>query len=434
MMNLNRRNTLKEYNLLSIGQRGVGKTVFLAGSYLEINASSRQINEQKFEIESSQSQAKDNLKSVIAYIASTGLYPPPTLKISEFTFLLKRHTIWGKQNLCRFNWWDLPGEFCELTHPEFQKIALDSHSCCIFINAYELVNNVNYLPKLEKIINQGMAIAGLINQEDSEYNFALIFTQCDRLETGLLSQLQIEEQIQPLIERLQKTSAKYKRFYSAIPIRGEIGNYYLEPKGAAASLLWLTSQLIGSNSEVLAQNLEKTQKLEFNPSLSQQKFLNSRWLLSLAVVVVFGAISGFYWAYNRFFSTPQAATTQTNQSQPGNFNTLVEQANQYIEEGNLNQALPLIEQIVQQQPNNLNWQLNLAKIYELQENKTQAEAVYDRILQQEAKNLSALIGKAILRSEQGDTNSAKNLLQQAEQFAPTAELKTQIRAIAKSLL
>jgi tetratricopeptide (TPR) repeat protein len=457
-MTLNSQNNLEEYNLLTIGQRGVGKTVFLVGSYLEINNASSQNKKQKFSIQSIQNQASDNLEGVITYIKSTGLYPPPTLKISQFPFILQRHNIWGKQNICRFNWWDLPGEFCELSHPEFQQIVMNSHSCCLFINAHELINKTNYLARLEPIIKQGIAIASLIKQHNLKYNFALIFTQCDRearertsrVETGLFSssysalqeqnqfgfrQIQIEEKIQPLIERLDKLAVNYKRFYSAIPIEGEVGHYYLQPIGTAAPLLWLTSQLVGSNSPQLAQNLENSQKLEFNSGYTVKKSLTYVSLSILALISFLGALAILADFFNWFKPNPQltSITNQSNQSSPEDFDSLVNRANQDIQQGNLEGALPIVEKIVQKQPNNLNWQLNLAKIYELKQNPTQAEVVYDRILQQESNNLSALIGKAILRQQQGDGNSAKNLLQQAEQSAPTVELKAKVRAIADSL-
>jgi Cdc6-like AAA superfamily ATPase len=38
---MNSETTTPAFNLLSIGQRGVGKTVFLAGSYTELHADSR---------------------------------------------------------------------------------------------------------------------------------------------------------------------------------------------------------------------------------------------------------------------------------------------------------------------------------------------------------------------------------------------------------
>ncbi|AFZ36216.1 TPR repeat-containing protein [Stanieria cyanosphaera PCC 7437] len=457
-MTLNSENNLEEYNLLSIGQRGVGKTVFLVGSYLEINNAYRQNKRQKFCIQSPQTQALDNLKGVIDYVKSTSLYPPPTLKISQFPFILQRHNIWGKQNICRFNWWDLPGEFCELSHPDFQQIVMNSHSCCLFINAYELINNNNYLVRLEPIIKQGIAIASVIKQHNLKYNFALIFTQCDRelkertsrVETGLFNssysalqkqnqlgfrQIQIEEKIQPLIERLDKLAVNYKRFYSAIPIEGEAGNYSLQPIGTAAPLLWLTSQLVGSNSPQLAQNLENSQKLEFNSRYTPKKSFNYVILLILALVSSLSASAVLAYVFNWFRPNPQltSITNQSNQLSPEDFDSLVNRANQNIQQGNLEGALPIVEQIVQKQPNNLNWQLNLAKIYELKHKPTQAEVVYDRILQQESNNLSALIGKAVLRQQQGDSNTAKNLLQLAEQSAPTVELKDKVRAIANSL-
>ena len=91
-------------------------------------------------------------------------------------------------------------------------------------------------------------------------------------------------------------------------------------------------------------------------------------------------------------------------------------------------------QILQEQdPKNLDLNLNLAQLYELTSQKQKAEVVYDEVLVQEKSNLTALISKAMLRAEQGDTEMAKTLFGQAEKAAPD-ESKPKIRNLAQSTL
>lgn len=58
---------------------------------------------------------------------------------------------------------------------------------------------------------------------------------------GLLTIL--EESLQPLITVLDRVKANYRRFYSAIPIVSDEDVSTLKAKGAAAPLLWVTSEL-----------------------------------------------------------------------------------------------------------------------------------------------------------------------------------------------
>ncbi|NJQ98937.1 MAG: hypothetical protein HC784_18135 [Hydrococcus sp. CSU_1_8] len=123
---------LPVFNLLSIGQRGVGKTVFLAGSYVELQGSRTKNSDRALWLECQDSQGKENLEAVLDYIARTGDYPPPTMKITDFNFSLNAHSRQGEKKLCAFRWWDVPGESCNFRDPDFQKMVLNSHSCCVF--------------------------------------------------------------------------------------------------------------------------------------------------------------------------------------------------------------------------------------------------------------------------------------------------------------
>ncbi len=432
------------FSLLSIGQRGVGKTVFLAGSYAELHSTPEQENRQRLWFDCRDSQAQKNIESILSYVARTGQYPPATMKITNFNLTLKRRHLGGNKTLCHFRWWDIPGESCNMGNPDFQKMVMASHGCCVFINANALVCDPTYLQSFEEIVRQVVAIASLVNQDGLNYPFALIFTQCDQLEPGPLSRLQIEENLQPLIARLDAVKAKYQRFYSTIPIVSDEGISSLKAAGAAAPILWLVSEL------------KKTDNLKWRPELgsgleqglSTSKLFRAtsqRHILSLvlASLSLLGVSAALFLTFGLFtHSSKQAQSPEERireyervlQGEPNNLESLIHLSNLHLELGQLDQAIPLLEKIVQQEPENHDWHLNLAELYELTGQKQKAETAYDQILAQQENNLRALIDKALLRSEQGDIKTARTLFEQAEKAAPTGDLKAKVRAIAQSTL
>lgn len=246
----------KTFNLLSIGQRGVGKTVFLAGSYAELQANNQLDHSQEFWFDCQDMQVQQNMDQLLGYIAQTGQYPPATMKVNNFNFSLKCQNLWSEKTLCHFRWSDIPGEICNLSNNrEFQRMVLTSHGCCVFINADALVHDPAYSNSLEDTIRQVMGIASLADVRGLKYPLALVFTKCDLIQLGPISQLQIEQSLQPLIGVLDNVKANYKRFYSAIPIVSYQGTSTLKAKGAAAPLLWLTSELRKINKLQLHKDL-----------------------------------------------------------------------------------------------------------------------------------------------------------------------------------
>ncbi len=248
----------KTFNLLSIGQRGVGKTVFLAGSYAQLQMNSSNVAVKSalvsgsaapdperafsafwFECQDETMQA--NLVKILHYVEQTGLYPPATIKVTDFNFQLKQRTSRASETVCQFRWWDTPGEVCNLRHDEFQQLVLTSHACCVFINAHALIHDPSYMPMLQDSLNQVMAIASLAQQHQLKYAIALILTQCDLLKPGEITQ--IKAQLQPVIGRLSDFKVNHRLFYSAIPIETTDGHFKLNAKGAADSLLWLLTEL-----------------------------------------------------------------------------------------------------------------------------------------------------------------------------------------------
>jgi len=241
-MNLLSKPVAKTFRLLSIGQRGVGKTVFLAGSYAELHSyrKTQQFNQLWFECQDAHVQ--EDIEKITNYIVQTGEYPPLTIKVTTFNFSLKHRRLWGAQTLSRFCWWDVPGEICSIDNPEFQSIIHTSHGCCFFIDAYALMHNKNYLWTLNDIIEQVVAIANLVYANQLQYAFALILTKCDLLDSGSFGR-QLEESLKPLTTRLEAVQANYQTFYSLIPIVNIKGVPTLKPQGAANPLLWLVWEL-----------------------------------------------------------------------------------------------------------------------------------------------------------------------------------------------
>lgn len=436
------------FSILCLGQRGVGKTVFLAGSYAELHSSAASATFPDWNFECQDNQDWQNLQTIFSYIQKTGSYPPPTMKITDFQFSLQFRPRRENQTV-NLRWWDVPGEQCNFQDAEFQKLVLDSHSCCVLVDAYRLVNDPDYQPELAILRKQVGAIANLIADRHLPYAFAIIFTQCDRLDSGPIAQLQVEEKLQDFMAHLQSLPVKYQRFFAGVPIVAEGDDFKLAPSGAASALLWLVSELTKAPKYHAQQSL--------GMALQSPLPAKSRWqtLPSLPLPLVGAAVGllaigvGSWFAFSRLLapaplqsaSQPQSASQakieryqEQLQSNPDDYDNLVALTNTYLEEGQVEEAIPLLEKIVQQQPGVVGWQLTLAYSYELKGNSSQAEASYDRILAENKNHWQALVGKARIRSQQGDIPAAKQLFQQAETAAGSSELKAQVRKMAKQSL
>lgn len=316
----------KTFNLLSIGQRGVGKTVFLAGSYAELQANNQLDHSQEFWFDCQDMQVQQNMDRLLGYITQTGQYPPATMKVNNFNFSLKCQNLWSEKTLCHFRWSDIPGEICNLSNNrEFQRMVLTSHGCCVFINADALVHDPAYSKSLEDTIRQVMAIASLADQRGLKYPLALVFTKCDLIQLGPISQLQIEQSLQPLIAVLDNVKANYKRFYSAIPIVSYRGTSTLKAKGAAAPLLWLTSELRKINKLQLHKDLGtglmqnsselmgKASVFEKTPNLNLQSTIYKYVLpLLLASLSLIGISSALFLTFSQYIGSENALKNQVN--------------------------------------------------------------------------------------------------------------------------
>ncbi len=447
-MNLLSGTTPKTFSLLSIGQRGVGKTVFLAGSYAELHSHNQPDHVRQLWFDCQDGQDQEKIEQLLSYIARTGQYPPATLKITNFKFSMKFHSRWSTKTLCHFSWWDIPGESCNIDNPDFRNMVINSSGCCVFIDAYALVHQPAYKQALENIIQQVIPIASLVYLNSFSYAFALILTKCDLLGPDPLSRQQLEQGLQPLINRLDAVKANYQTFYSDIPIVSSERASILKATGAAAPLLWLVWELNKAHNPGLMDNLvtrmrksnSQTQQERVTRSLqslfgssgkaSTKKFLGLYLfsptrkyilLLAMAIVGLVGVLGLFSVNYERVF-----------QRQPKNLDSLT-YVNTLRQRGQFNQATSIMEQLVQQEPEILDLRLQLADLYEITGQVQKAETAYDQVLAQQKNNIRALIGKALLRKSYGDIETASLLFAQAEAAAP-ADSKAQVRAIAEKTL
>ncbi|AFY46934.1 hypothetical protein Nos7524_1040 [Nostoc sp. PCC 7524] len=309
-MNLLPTTTPKTFSLLSIGQRGVGKTVFLAGSYAELNSDSNSDNTQQLWFDCQDSDVQANLEKIKNHVARTGSYPPPTIKITNFNFSLKRQTLSSSETVCHFRWWDIPGEFCNIHNPEFQDMIFNSNGCCVFINAYALINDQDYPRVIEDIYNQVAAIASVSYKYNLQYSFALILTKCDLLELNPATRLQIEQKLQPLTAYLDTVKTTQQIFYSAIPIVSLEGVSRLRAKGAANPLLWLLSQINNSQNSSAPASLasQSSQNLPHSQGfpLTTHRSILIMYLVSVSLL---GAIASLFFAFNIFKPVPQQTPT-----------------------------------------------------------------------------------------------------------------------------
>lgn len=323
------------FHLLSIGQRGVGKTVFLAGSYIELHSDAISHRQQQLWFDCQDNQVQNNIDSILDYIIQTEKYPPPTMKITNFNFSLKRRQLWSNQTLSHFCWSDIPGEICTIDNRGFRALVSHSQGCCVFIDAYALVHKHYYLTALEEIVKQVVAIASVAHLYDVRYPFAIILTKCDLLGSNRLQSLQ--SLLQPLTTRLNAVKAKYQTFYSCIPIDFTSFGATLKPTGAAAPLLWLVWELSqpfhstwqqnlhdlivslwsnnvqgrqdlgapNSHSQVKASNRADRAKQQFDFPLVAAIHKN-RWALVVAILGVVGVIGLAYPRWHRIESAKES--------------------------------------------------------------------------------------------------------------------------------
>lgn len=463
-MRLNSNHFPRVFKILGIGHRGVGKTVFLAGSYVELCSTQTRNHSQKVWLDCQDGATQSNMEKLLGYISQSGDYPAATMKVNEFVFSAKTRGWWGDKRLCDFQWWDIPGELSKIEDSDFQALLLNSHGCCLFIDGDALTQDPSYLQKHLAMVKQVEAIASLTNANGLKYPFALVITKCDQIEDNPHKLLQIEEHLQPLLARLKAADAIYRRFYSGISIEWVGATYQLNSQGASIPLQWLISEFRNLNQTQAKQSLGSgiRENLYHSPiksaalgtrsqsslaNLTHDKNILVIGLVCVSILSVLSALllnSGLIVTRGKFNNTADAqaqtaaAQIQTYQdvlaSEPNNYNALRNLASLYTDLGQFNQAISFLEQLVQQEPQNLNLYFELAGLYALTNQQAKEEAAYDQILELESDNLIALTSKARMRIDQGDAKTAKMLFKKAEDHAPTDAIRAQVQKMANLAL
>jgi hypothetical protein len=233
----------KIYSLLSIGQRGVGKTVFLVGSCLELYTNQFEDQGQQVWFDCEDGEVQQMLENILRQVAQTGQYPPATMRITNFDFTLKLRNLWGTKTLCQFRWWDPPGESCQIYNPAFLMMALNADAYCAFIDARTIVECANHPNDLSTAFESVKSIAEVIHSNNLEHPLAIILTKCDIVRADASAWQTLERNIQPLKRLLDTLKVNYQIFCSEIPVVTTNGISSLKTTDAAAPILWLVSKL-----------------------------------------------------------------------------------------------------------------------------------------------------------------------------------------------
>lgn len=428
----------KTFNLLSIGQRGVGKTVFLAGSHLELQGvstprSTKYSTDFWFECENQDSE--ENLAKIIRYIESSGDYPPPTMKITGFSFNLYQRTFSRSKKLCNFIWSDIPGEICENSDRQFHQMVYASHGCCVFIDLYALTEKDSYKKNLRNIIQQVTIIANLTRLNGLNYPFSIILTKCDLVSADPTTRAKVTTQLESLNGQLRNLGINYQVFFSFIPITKTIEQVTVKPQGAAAALLWLVTELERTYKKTLTQymsTLESGEIQKISQGSLQSVFAqsrangrNQRGLLFNArrqIIAPAAIASGLALVVGAIAFKPDLLPKIPTNSQASR------------EQRQLQESIVELEKLAQAEPDRLEWKLQLAELYKITGDYVKSEQMYDLIIAKDQNNITALVNKAIIRRTQGDRQTAVALFNKAEQVAPNEQVKAQIRSLAQKSL
>ncbi len=281
------------YHLLSIGQRGVGKTVFLVGSYVDLQTPGDREQPHRFWFECENSQAKQTLNNVLNYIERTGHYPPATLKLTNFDFCVKELTSEGVKTHAQICWWDTPGESCQIFNPAFLMMVTQSDGACLLLDAQLLVEKANESQALEKMLNPVTALAEIVAANHLNLPIALILTKCDLLPATPYPWQTLKRNLYSLTTLLTSLGIKFRIFYCGLPIETQEENKHLQTKQGGEPIRWLVSQLQtlpNSTNTELASNSTEPVDCSMVSTLSGLAKLRQRtWRLVL--VFVTGAIA-----------------------------------------------------------------------------------------------------------------------------------------------
>jgi Flp pilus assembly protein TadD len=134
-----------------------------------------------------------------------------------------------------------------------------------------------------------------------------------------------------------------------------------------------------------------------------------------------------------------AAYRAVLKSEPGNINALQGLASSLLQQNQPQAAVSLLQdtlskaaQVNQTQPGSIDIssvQLTLGQVYAVQKNYDQAIAVYDQLIKTDKQDFRPVLAKAITLKQQGKTEEAKPLFENAATLAP-AQYKNEITRLA----
>lgn len=234
-------NIEKTLSLLSLGHRGVGKTVFLAASHIELNK--RGPKEQTWKgwcgFDFDDERSRRNIGTLLASIERTGIYPPPTPTVSDFTLRLSlKLSPISLGTLCRFRWQDVPGELCVQKNQQLKSMVMAAHGCCLFIDAPALVDGGDHLG-MSNTVDQAMSIAVLATNNRLVMPFAVVLTKCDMLARRAGVELRLQERLDELVGPLVALVPSCRIQCCQAPVEPLGEQYRLQPSGCAEVLVWL---------------------------------------------------------------------------------------------------------------------------------------------------------------------------------------------------
>jgi len=224
-----------------IGQRGVGKTVFLA------TMSSQYDDLTEYGLCSADVQTENQVQQILTFMRNNGSYPPATNRSIPFTFdLYPKGSSSSRKPLCTFRWEDIPGEICQLWDEGFNHSTANSSGCLIFVDANALMTNPDYTENLDQLTDLVLPLVNIVALNGITYPVAIVLTKCDMLGT-LTPQLSgiLQERLEPIIRGLKRFKIAHKVFHSSLSLTrpGSSGSYTLTVGNTESPLLWLIDEI-----------------------------------------------------------------------------------------------------------------------------------------------------------------------------------------------
>jgi GTPase SAR1 family protein len=266
---------------LSAGQRGAGKTVFLASHAMEQQELHSGTRQGAWMCRDLESQA--NLNKIRDFVARTGFYPPATFKISNFDLKwLSEATGQQQVDLC---WWDLPGETCQLYNPAFLTLVTQVNGIAIFLDAEQIFKMADDAAAIDKTWATELGLLEVLQLNQLSIPIALVVTKGDLLNSDAKKQ-RLHRGIDYLRRKIDEMGINYRFFYSQIPIVRERDTFRLKPTIAESPLSWLAEQSLPTISSAAAIAEVELPGDRFAPAPNSSKFSLPHRFLALTSVVL----------------------------------------------------------------------------------------------------------------------------------------------------